>query len=78
MNKLKSENLSVVPQNLPSHFTTRNLSFRRFLIFSDLAQESDKQTFLVSQTKIRVLLILQGSGLFHTIGLGFWLILAQF
>ena len=42
-----------------------------------LAQESDKRTFLVSQTKIRVSLIFQDSGLLQIFGLGFWLILAQ-
>ena len=45
--------------------------------FFRLAQESDKRTFLVSQTKIRVLLIFRAPECFTQVGLGFWLILAQ-
>ena len=63
----------ICPRIFPQEIAASGVSW-----FFKLAQESVKQTFLVSQTQLGFLLIFQGSGLFHTVGLGFWLTLTQF
>ena len=63
----------ICPRILPPEIAASGISW----LFK-LVQESDKRTFLISQTKIRVSLIFQGSGFLTQLALGFWLILAQF
>ena len=63
----------ICPRIFPQEISAPGISW-----FFKLAQESDKRTFLVSQTKIRVLLIFRAPECFTQVGLGFWLILAQF
>ena len=59
-------------------FYHKKSQLQAFPKFSDLTQESVKQTFLVSKDAIRVLMIFRTTGLLQTVGSGFWLILTQF
>lgn len=72
----KMYKLSVVPQNLPLHFSSRNHSFRHFPIFQT-GSRIGQTDFSRQSDRIRVFIGFHGSRKIQTVCLGFWLILAQ-